>query len=69
MLMNIIEKRDYIHSHLHQIKEPAIDELYNKMASYLSDALIEESEDDIKKGDVTSHAELKQEVKSWRQSK
>ncbi|MGM0377520.1 MAG: hypothetical protein ACQEQ0_12160 [Bacteroidota bacterium] len=65
MLMNIIEKRDYIHSYLHQVKEPAIDELYNKMVSYLSDALIEESEDDIKKGDVTSHAELKQEVLSW----
>ena len=69
MLMNIIEKRDYIHSHLHEIKEPAIDELYNKMASYLDDSLIEESEDDIKKGDVTSHEVLKKEVQSWRHSK
>ena len=67
--MNIIEKRDYIHSHLHQVNEPAIDELYNKLISYLDDTLIEDSEEDIRKGNLTSHENLKQEVQSWRHTK
>jgi hypothetical protein len=46
--MNLIEKRDYIYNHLHQVKEPAINEIYEKLVSILDDALIEESEEDIK---------------------
>ena len=64
-IMKVVEKRDYIHSHLHQIKESAINELYDKLQSYLDDALIEESEEDIKNGDLTSHKAFKQEVQSW----
>lgn len=67
--MNLIEKRDYIHSHLHQIDEPAINELYNKMLSYIEDALTEESEEDIRNGNLTSHEDLKQEVRTWRNTK
>jgi hypothetical protein len=68
-IMNVIEKRDFIHSHLHQVKEPAINEMYNKMLSFLNESLIEESEDDIKHGNVMTHEVLKQEVLSWRHSK
>jgi len=68
-IMNIVEKRDYIHSHLHQVKEQAINELYDKLLSYLDDALIEESEEDIKNGNLISHEALKQEVRSWRNTK
>ncbi len=67
--MNLVEKRDYIHNHLHQIKEPAINELYDKLQSYLDDALIEESEEDIKNGNLTPHKAFKQEVKTWRHTK
>jgi hypothetical protein len=68
-IMNVVEKRDYIHSHLHRVKEPAINELYNRLLSYLDDALIEESEEDIKNGNLTSHEAFKQEAQSWRHTK
>jgi len=29
--MNLIEKRDYIHSHLHELDEQTIEELYEKV--------------------------------------
>jgi hypothetical protein len=67
--MKTIEKRDYIQNHLHEVKEPALDELYKKMVSLLDESLIEESEDDIKKGNLTSHAVLKKEIQSWRHTK
>jgi hypothetical protein len=67
--MNAVEKRDYIHSHLHQIKEGAINELYEKMVAFLEESLLEESEEDIRNGNLTSHESLKQEVKSWRSTK
>ena len=35
--MESIEKRDYIHSHLHQIDNKFIDEMYNKMSIKLQD--------------------------------
>jgi len=34
-VMEALEKRDYIHSHLHQIDESFIDEMYEKMHSRL----------------------------------
>ena len=69
MKTNLLEKRDYIHSHFHQVKEPEIDELYNKLVSYLDDVLIVESEEDIKNGNLTSHEAFKQEIDSWRNTK
>jgi hypothetical protein len=68
-IMSIIEKRDFIHSHLHQIKEPAINELYDKMLALYKEFLIEESEEDIRNGNLISHAKLKQEVQNWRHTK
>lgn len=69
VIMNVIEKRDFIHSHLHQIKEPLINEIYDKITSLFNETLIEESEEDIKNGDLISHLELKQEVQNWRSMK
>ncbi|TAJ14676.1 hypothetical protein DMA11_04705 [Marinilabiliaceae bacterium JC017] len=68
-IMNVIEKRDFIHRYLHQVKEPVIDEIYNKMRALLNESLIEESEDDIKKGNVITHDALKKEVLNWRHTK
>ncbi len=68
-VMNILEKRDFIHSHLHQVKERAINEMYDRMLSLLNESLIEESEEDIKQGNLMSHDALKQEVQSWRHTK
>lgn len=67
--MNVIEKRDFIHSHLHHVKEPVINEMYNKMLSLFDEFLIDESEDDIKNGNLITHEELKQEVQNWRHTK
>lgn len=36
-IMNILEKRDFIHSHLHQIDDSIIDEVFNKIYSRISD--------------------------------
>ncbi len=35
--MNIIEKRDFIHSHLHQLNEEFISELYQKINSFVKE--------------------------------
>lgn len=67
--MNVVEKRDFIHSHLHQVKEPIINEMYDKMLSLLNEILIEESEADIHNGNLTNHEAFKQEVQSWRNTK
>lgn len=67
--MNVIEKRDFIHNYLHRVKEPVINELYDKMLSLLKESLIEESEDDIKNGNLTTHDDFKQEVQTWRRTK
>jgi len=67
--MDLVEKRDYIHSHLHQVSEPAIDELYEKLQSFLEESLMEESEGDIQEGNLTAHEAFKQEIESWRPTK
>lgn len=67
--MKTIEKQNYIYSHIHKVNEPALNELYNKVKSFLNQSLVEESEDDIKNGDLTSHADLKKEVQTWRITK
>ncbi|MEN8157556.1 MAG: hypothetical protein ABFS10_11445 [Bacteroidota bacterium] len=35
IIMSLLKKRDYIHSHLHQIGEDLINEVYQKMNSHL----------------------------------
>ncbi len=67
--MNIIEKRDFIHNNLHRVKEPDVDELYQRLLLLINESLIEESEEDIKNGNLTSHDDFKQEVQTWRPSK
>lgn len=64
--MNVVEKRDFIHSHLHQVNEPEINEIYIKMTSLINKSLIEESEEDIKNGKLISQETLKREVQNWR---
>ena len=67
--MNTIEKRDFIHSNLHRVKEPMINDIYNKMLSFLKESLINESEEDIKNDNLISHESLKKEVLDWRCTK
>lgn len=68
-IMNVDEKRDYIHNHLSKIKEPDLNELYERIYVILQDSLLEESEEDIRNGKLTSHEAFKQEVQSWRSTK
>ena len=67
--MNVDEKRDFIHSHLHQVKEPVIDDIYVRITSVVKESLIEESEEDIKNNRLISHKSFKQEVLNWRSTK
>lgn len=65
--MNIVEKRDYIHSHLHQVDESVINEFYEKLRKndILKEKLISrarKSENDIKSGRVFSRAEIEQKT-------
>lgn len=69
IVMNIIEKRDFIHNNLYRVKEPDVDELYQRLLLLINESLIEESEEDIKNGNLTSHEDFKQEVQAWRPSK
>lgn len=77
--MNLIEKRDYIHSHLHELDEQIIDELFKKVISVKAKievnenpiseaqllATLEEAEDQIEKGDCISLEDLEKESESW----
>ena len=63
--MNLVEKRDFIHSRLHQANESLIDEFYEMLrkeevlkAKLVSRAL--KSENDIKGGKVFSRTEIEQ---------
>ncbi len=67
--MNVIEKRDFIHSHLHQVKEPVVNDFYAKMISLFNESLIEESEEDIKNGNLIPQELLKQKILNWRPAK
>ncbi len=65
--MNIVEKRDFIHSHLHQIDEKTINELYEKLqkGEILKEKLTSralKSEDNIKSGNVFSRSELERRI-------
>ncbi|MBI9036183.1 MAG: hypothetical protein JEZ03_17115 [Bacteroidales bacterium] len=67
--MDIVEKRDFIHSHLHIVREAVIDDIYNKMLALFNESLIEESEEEIKNGNLISQESLKQEILNWRPTK
>jgi hypothetical protein len=66
-IMNVIEKRDFIHSHLHQVDDSLIDQLYETLRreDVLRAKLInraEKSEDDIRKGLVYTRSEMEQKT-------
>jgi len=65
--MNVVEKRDFIHSHLHQVDESLIDQFYETLRKeeVLKTKLIiraQISENDIKDGKVFSRAEIEQKT-------
>ena len=67
--METDKKREYIQNHLSQVNEPLLDDLYQKVAASVEDLLIEESEEDLLKGNTVSHQELKKEIENWRPTK
>jgi len=67
--MDLPKKRQFIHSHLHEVKEPDVNEIYEKIVTSLNDKKIEESEEDIIEDRLTDHEEMKKEIKNWRHSK
>lgn len=63
--MNVVEKRDFIHSHLHRADESTINEFYKKLrkANVLMERLESragKAEDDIRSGRVFSRTEIEQ---------
>lgn len=63
--MNVIEKRDFIHSYLHRANEKTINELYEKLRK--EEVLVtklesraQKSEVDIRSGKVFSREEIEQ---------
>ncbi|HET6557818.1 MAG TPA: hypothetical protein VFG54_10925 [Prolixibacteraceae bacterium] len=63
--MNLVEKRDFIHSHLHEVDENLINEFFERInkeevlkSKLISRAL--QSEIDIKEGKVYSRSEIEQ---------
>jgi septin family protein len=63
--MNVVEKRDFIHSHLHRADDNTINEFYEKLRkeevlkSKLESRALK-SENDIQTGKVFSRAEIEQ---------
>jgi hypothetical protein len=62
-VMNVVEKRDFIHSYLHRANENTINEFYEKLRKeeVLKAKLgnrARKSEDDIQSGRVFSRAEI-----------
>jgi hypothetical protein len=67
--MNLVEKRDFIHNHLHRADERIIDEFYETLrkSNILKDRLesrAEKAEDDIRSGRVFSRTEIEQRTAS-----
>ncbi len=63
--MNLVEKRDFIHNHLHRANEKTINEFYEKLRNeQILKAKLEtrarKSESDIQSGRVFSREELEQ---------
>jgi hypothetical protein len=64
-IMNVVEKRDFIHSYLHYADELTINEFYEKLrkANVLKERLesrARKAEDDIRLGRVLSRTEIEQ---------
>ncbi len=66
-IMNIIEKRDYIHNHLSKADEQIIDELFEKLRSVLEKETVlkskltnraKKSEENIRSGKFFSREEI-----------
>ncbi|PRZ00993.1 hypothetical protein BY457_104193 [Marinilabilia salmonicolor] len=65
--MNVVEKRDFIHSHLHRANEKTINELYEKLRNEevlkaKLESRAQKSEDDIQAGRVFLREELEQRI-------
>ena len=65
--MNLVEKRDFIHSRLHQVDESLIDEFYKMLRKeeILKTKLTiraRKSENDIKSGKLFSRTEIEQKT-------
>ena len=63
--MTVVEKRDFIHSHLHKVDESLINQFYEALCKeeVLKTKLIsraEKSESDINAGKVFTRAEIEQ---------
>jgi len=66
--MNVVEKRDFIHSHLHQVDESLINQFYETLRKeeVLKTKVIsraEKSENDIDAGKVFSRTEVEKRTK------
>jgi len=64
-IMNVLEKRDFIHSHLHRANENTINEFYEKLRKEevlkaKLESRAQKSESDIQAGKVFSRAEIEQ---------
>jgi hypothetical protein len=62
-IMNVVEKRDFIHSHLHRANENTINEFYEKLhkeevLKAKLESRAQKSESDIQSGRVLSRAEI-----------
>ena len=69
--MNIIEKMDFIHNHLHRADEITINEFYAKLrkADVLKEKLesrARKAEDDIRSGKVLSRIEIEKRTSTIR---
>jgi len=67
--MNVVEKRDFIHSHLHLADEVLINEFYEMLRKEeVLKAKLEDrakrSEDDIRSGKLLSRAEVEEQTKN-----
>ncbi len=65
--MNVVEKRDFIHSHLHRANEKTINEFYEKLRKEevlktKLESRAQKSENDIQSGKVFSRAEIEQKT-------
>ncbi|MFO8001054.1 MAG: hypothetical protein R6U46_07415 [Marinilabilia sp.] len=65
--MNVVEKRDFIHSHLHPADEKTIDELYEKLRreevlKTKLESRAQKSENDIQAGSVFSREEIEERI-------
>ena len=65
--MKSIEKREYIHSHLHQLDDNTVDEFYEKLrkTNVLKEKLIsraKKSEKDIESGNILTREELERAI-------